>query len=499
MSGKNSSGKTVPVAQNENESGDEGREQGALYGEASDVQGVRDAERMRQYDEVNYPSEGRDVEFELSIDGVPGDEIGQKRAEQGRLDRGTDEAVNGSWGGPGGESEYDDKSLYTQERIEAREDELAKISTRAGANPEVHPRPEDKREREERTMDLHQTRMEECREEVEAQAASGIVARGYVTDAREHMAQETVGDIYTQSQRVAERFDQPEVTVAKRLAEKVGMGQSVSEGVMNLVEELCDDRTVVTPMKMVEPTDSWGTIEGVVTRLFDPSTSNQQQVVIVEDESGSAKLTIWRNSNRDVRLNKGDVIRVIDGKPGGYGGQLTLAATSDTQIWVREKGDGPSPMGGVDIAEPSPSTGTIDEDAPSYMVTTTRNNCEQWLFPVAADMPNTEDVDVDLGSFEGSEERSNITQVEAGDSDTTGFVAVSEQTSETFGVSWGEQVRQEAEQEGRQKRIDERKYNVPDWKRTTSRINHYEHTSISEFGANERMVHLDLPALSNDE
>jgi hypothetical protein len=497
MSRKNSSGKTVPVAQNENESGDEEREQGALYGEASDVQGVRDAERMRQYDEVQYPDEERETEFDLSIDGVPGDEIGQKRAEQGRLDRGTDEAVDGSWGGPGGESEYDDKSLYTQERIEGREAELEKISNQAGANPEVHPRPEDKREREERTMDLHQTRMEDCRTEVAEEAASGVVSRGYVDDPREHLAKTTIGAVNEQSQRLAERFGVSRAVAGQRLAEKVVNGADVSKAVVDLAEELCDERTVVTPMGLVEPTDSWGTIEGVVTRLFDPATSNQQQVAIVEDDSDSAKLTVWANSNQDVRLNKGDVIRVIDGKPGGYNGQLTLAATSDTQIWRREKGVGASPMGGIEVADPSPSTGTIDEDDDTHMVPTT-DHCEQWLFPVAAHMPATEDVDVNLDSFEGSETRSTVTQVEASESETTGFVAVTEQESETFGGSWGEQVRKEAEQAGRQQRIDERTYNVPEWKRVTSRIDHYEHTSISEFGANDRMVHLDLPVLSNE-
>jgi hypothetical protein len=498
MSSRDSNGKTVPVAQNENESGDEERVQGALYGEASDVRSVRDAERMRQYDAVQYPgAEERDVEFDLSIDGVPGDEIGQKRAEQGRLDRGTDEAVNGSWGGPGGESEYDDKSLYTQERIEAREAELEAISTRAGANPEVHPRPEEKQAREERTMELHQTRMEECREEVEAQGREGIVARGYVDDPREHLANETVGEIYEQSVRVAKRYGQTRHVAAKRIAEKVANGADVGMAVMNLVEELCEDRSVVTPMKMVEPTDSWGTIEGVVTRLFDPATSNQQQVAIVEDESDSAKLTIWRNSNQNVRVNKGDVIRVIDGKPSGYNGQLTLAATSDTQIWVREKGDGPSPMGGVEIDANSGPSGEIDEDEPKSV--TRYNGREQWYFKMAEDMPVPEGFTGTLPSFNGVGARENVRTRENPATGAVAYLAISDKAHDSKGVSWGAAVRREAEERGRQKRIDERKYNVPEWKRTTSRIDHYEHTSISEFGADDRMVHLDLPALSSDK
>ena len=498
MSSENSSGKTVSVAQNGNESGDEGRVQGALYGEASDVGSVRDAERMRQYDEVEFPgAEDPEPEFDLSIDGVPGDEIGQKRAEQGRLDRGTDEAMNGTWGGPGGESEYDDKSLYTQERIEGREEELEKISRRAGANPEFHPPTEEKQAREQRSMETHQKRMEECRNEVEAEAASGHVGRGFVEDPREKMENETVGEIYKQSQRLAERFGRTRRVVAKRLAEKVGLGESVSEAVMSLVEELHNDRTVVSPISLIERDDSWATVEGVVTTLFDPSADNQQQVAIVEDETETAKLTVWKHSNQDVRLNEGDVVRVIDAKPSTFNGQVTLAATSDTEIWRRERGDGPSPMGGIEMSEPTSITTEIDEDDEFTPAKT--NHREEWFFPAATDMPDVEGVDVDLSSFEGSEAQARITRVEADDSDTVGFMAIQELQSDTYGLSWGQQVRKEFEKRGREQRISEEKYNVPRWKQAVSRIDHYEHTSISEFGANDRMVNLDLPALSNNE
>jgi hypothetical protein len=492
MSSQNSSGKTVTGAESTTTNDEHESGRGALYGEASDEQ----IEQFREFDRVQYPNEERETEFDLSIDGVPGDEIGQKRAEQGRLDRGTDEAVNGSWGGPGGESEYDDKSLYTQERIEGREAELEKISNRAGANPEAHPRPEEKAQREAQEMELHQGRMEDCREEVEAQAASGHVGRGFVEDPREQMDKETVGAIHKQSTRLAERFDQSRTTVAKRLAEKVGLGKSVSGAVMALVEELHDDPTVVSPISLIEADDSWATVEGVVAKLFDPASRNQQQVAIIEDGSSEAKLTVWKHSNQDVRLNEGDVVRVIDAKPDTYSNQTTLAATSDTRIWRRKRGDGPSPMGGIEMTGPTSVSGEIDED--DEFTPTPTNHREEWFFPAAADMPAVEGVDVDLSSFEGSEAQARITRVEADDSDAVGFMAIRELQSDKYGVSWGEQVRKDFEKRGRQQRVDERKYNVPDWKRTTSRIDHYEHTSISEFGANDQMVHLDLPALSNE-
>jgi hypothetical protein len=493
MSGKNSSDKTVSVAQNENESGDE-RVQGAVYGEASDV---RDAERMRAYDEVRYPSEEGEIEFDLSIDGVPSDEISQKRAEQGRLDRGTDEAVDGSWGGPGGESEFDNKTLYTQERIEAREAELENISVRAGANPERYPRAAEKRSREEQTMETHQKRMQECREEVVEQAASGIVSRGYVDDAREHMTKEMVGDIYEQSLRLAERFGLSEVLVGNLLAEKVADASDVSGGVVDLLDELYIDRTVATPIEKVDPMDSIATIEGVVVELYDPPSSpNQQQAGVIEDETGEAKLTVWRNSRQDTVLSEGDVVRIQDGKPGWFNGRLTMAATSDTKMWVVEEGDGPSPMGGVEIEANSGPSGEIDDEPKPV---TRYNGREQWFFKMGEDMPVPEDFEGTLPCFDGAGARDNVRTRENPETEAVVYLATSDRAHDPMGVSWSAAVRREFEQRGRQKRIDEEKYNVPEWKRETSRIDHYEHTSISEFGADERMVHLDLPPLSTEQ
>ena len=73
------------------------------------------------------------------------------------------------------------------------------------------------------------------------------------------------------------------------------------------------------------------------------------------------------------------------------------------------------------------------------------------------------------------------------------------ETEDRSGVSWGSKKRQEAEELGRKKRLAEKKYNIPEWRRTVSRINSYEHQDISPFGANERMTKMELPPLRNNE
>ena len=487
MSSKNSSGKTVSDAQSTTNNDDSGR--GAIYGEASEER----AARMHERDVVQYPEAEREQDIDTSIDGVPGREIAQKRAEQGRLDRGTDDAVDGSWGGPGGETEFGDKTLYTQERIEGREAELEKISDRAGANPDVHPRAEEGKARRKRQMGIHQDRMEACKAEVEAEAASGTTSRGYVDDPREHVAQETMAEIAEQSGRLAERFGRTRRVVAKRLAEKVTEGADVSGAVMDLVEELVEDRTVVSPISMVEATDSWATVEGVVARLFEPASRNQQQVAVIEDGSSDAKLTIWRNSNQDVRLNEGDVVRVVDGKPGMFNGQVTVAATSDTQVWIREKGDGRSvgnfgfgANGGQSQERRKGSSPSMSSEPVPRPAADRVNHRVRWFFQ---DSVVPEDYD----------EQENVERFESDNGEIAAFMATSEERFNAHGVSWGEQKRKEAEEEGRKRRVAERKYNVPDWKKTTSVINSYRHQDMSAFGADQRMVELELPPLRNCE
>ena len=124
---------------------------------------------------------------------------------------------------------------------------------------------------------------------------------------------------------------------------------------------------------------------------------------------------------------------------------------------------------------------------------------ERWFFPNGERMPTTESVDVEL-SFEGCEDGESIERKE---NPTTGgtarYVTNTDERFDTAGISWGAEKRREAETKGQEKRLAEKKYNIPAWRRTVSRISSYEHQDMTAFGADQRMVELDLPALRNNE
>jgi hypothetical protein len=88
-------------------------------------------------------------------------------------------------------------------------------------------------------------------------------------------------------------------------------------------------------------------IEAEVRRLYQPAAVNQQQVGVLDDGSGTAKLTIWKRSKVGTVLREGDRMRLLNCEVGWYGGQPTLAVTSESVVRVLEHGDGPSPRNGT--------------------------------------------------------------------------------------------------------------------------------------------------------
>ena len=103
------------------------------------------------------------------------------------------------------------------------------------------------------------------------------------------------------------------------------------------------------PIADVSPYSYEATIEGTVTHIIDePASNNQYQVAYIEDSEGtSAKVTIWTKSVHGgamVRtLREGDRVRISGGKPDEYGGTKTVAVTSDTCIYILDRGDGDAP------------------------------------------------------------------------------------------------------------------------------------------------------------
>ncbi|ERG93648.1 MAG: hypothetical protein J07HQW2_00081, partial [Haloquadratum walsbyi J07HQW2] len=138
------------------------------------------------------------------------------------------------------------------------------------------------------------------------------------------------------------------------LARKVRRGQDVFTAQSNTLEQLYQEASVIQPISIssvpIIPSkyNVEADIQGEVTTLWQPKSQSQQQVDLIKDDAGDTiKFTVWTRSRQSVIFHEGDLVRIRAGKVGKYQGQATLAADSETQIEVLERGDGPAPRGDI--------------------------------------------------------------------------------------------------------------------------------------------------------
>ncbi|WP_257301073.1 hypothetical protein [Haloarchaeobius sp. FL176] len=174
-------------------------------------------------------------------------------------------------------------------------------------------------------------------------------------DPREQLDAETLGGVNRYGMQLAERFRGPtRAAYAKQLAEKVAcQGTGVTAAVLQTNEDVAKGTDAIQPIETIE---EWmghpkytiqANVEAEVTTLYQPAAVNQQQVGVLEDGSGTAKLTIWKRSKVGTVLREGDRVRFLNCEVGWYGGRPTLACTSQSEVRVLEHGDGPSPRNGT--------------------------------------------------------------------------------------------------------------------------------------------------------
>jgi DNA-directed RNA polymerase subunit M/transcription elongation factor TFIIS len=153
--------------------------------------------------------------------------------------------------------------------------------------------------------------------------------------------------------RITERLVTPpnRAVLEHRLASKVARGQDLLTAQSNTLDDFYQMAGVVQPIASVPIIPSKYNVEadiqGTVTTLWQPKSRTQQQVGLIEDDTGTIKFTVWTKSNQGTILHEGDTVRVVAGKVGKYQGQATLAADSETQISIIERGDGPAPRGDI--------------------------------------------------------------------------------------------------------------------------------------------------------
>ncbi|WP_226024043.1 DNA-binding protein [Halomicrobium salinisoli] len=212
-------------------------------------------------------------------------------------------------------------TLEQEERIQAREAELERISAQAELGTQDG--------REQRTREVA---IEKCGRDEPAPAECA--------DPRAKLTQDELAEVNRQAKRLSDEMTGgwSRAVIAKQLAEKVQRGQDVSKAVLETLDELKAVPGAVVPIADV-PDVPVGevTVEGQITKLWTPSSSAIQQVGLIEDESGRTKFTIWEKSGKTV-VREGQTVRFRAVKKNWYQGRCSLAITGWSRIEFPERG-----------------------------------------------------------------------------------------------------------------------------------------------------------------
>jgi hypothetical protein len=134
------------------------------------------------------------------------------------------------------------------------------------------------------------------------------------------------------------RGGESRAVVARRIAERVVRGEDVGSAVLKTVEdEKCISGVIVPIAEVPDVPVGEVTVEGEIVELWEPSTSNIQQVGLIADESAVTKFTVWERSNQPV-VAEGEVVRLCNVKKSWHRGRCSLVATGWSRVVFPERG-----------------------------------------------------------------------------------------------------------------------------------------------------------------
>ncbi|MFC7233448.1 DNA-binding protein [Saliphagus sp. GCM10025308] len=223
-------------------------------------------------------------------------------------------------------------TLEQEERIQAREAELERISAQANLGTQDG--------REQRTRDIAAKRSAERRAAFQKRAASvDPLADPEREDPRAELTQEQLAAVNRQSIRLAEKLDGwSRAAIGRRLAEAVVGGNDLMSAVVSVFEELETAPGQVVPIgKLEEVGRKEVSIEGTVTQLWEPSSAAISQVGLIEDESGRTKLTSWVASDQPW-IEEGERVRIHGAAKNWYNGRVSVALTGWSTVHFPERG-----------------------------------------------------------------------------------------------------------------------------------------------------------------
>jgi hypothetical protein len=224
------------------------------------------------------------------------------------------------------------KTLEQEERIQAREADLERISAQAELGTQDG--------REKRTRDIAAKRSAERRVEFQKRAASvDPWADPERDDPREELTQEQLAAVNTQSMRLAEKLDGwSRAAIGRRLGEAVVGGKDMMSAVVGVFEELQTAPGQVVPIGKVEDVNRKEvSIEGRVEVLWDSDSPAIAQVGLIADDTGKTKVTIWEKSDAPW-IEEGEQVRIHKAARNWYEGRVSLAVTGWSTIHFPERG-----------------------------------------------------------------------------------------------------------------------------------------------------------------
>ncbi|MFC7131389.1 OB-fold nucleic acid binding domain-containing protein [Haloferax chudinovii] len=223
-------------------------------------------------------------------------------------------------------------TLEQEERIQAREAELERISAQAELGTQDG--------RAKRTRDIAAKRSAERRAEFQKRAASvNPMADPERGDPRAELTQEQLAAVNKQSMRLAKKLDGwSRAAIGRRLGEAVVGGKDLMSAVVGVFEELQTAPGQVVPIGKLEDVNRKEvSIEGRVTQLWEPSSPSIAQVGLIADESGRTKLTSWKASDAPW-IEEGERVRIHGAARNWYEGRVSLAVTGWSSLHFPERG-----------------------------------------------------------------------------------------------------------------------------------------------------------------
>ncbi|WP_142859845.1 SOSS complex subunit B family protein [Salinigranum halophilum] len=222
-------------------------------------------------------------------------------------------------------------TLAQEERINAREAELAYISAKATLGTQEG--------RAQRTSDVVGAMSARRRDEFDERAAAVDSLFGQKVDPREELSRDDLAIVNRESMRMAGRLKQwSRAAISRRLAEKVVSGQEMMTAVVGTFEELQTEPGRVVPIGALEDVRRREvSIEGRVETLWVPSHPSIAQVGLVADDSGRTRVTIWKRSEAP-RIREGELVRIHGAARNWYQGRVSLAVTGWSDVRFPERG-----------------------------------------------------------------------------------------------------------------------------------------------------------------